>query len=175
MMTLCVDADHAHDKMMRRLVTGVIMLINNMPIKWMSKRQKTVKTSTYGSKLVAARIAVDLVIEYRHTLRMLGTPVVGPALMLGNNKSVMLNTSTPSSMLKKKHLSIAYRRVREAIAARACSFAHVSSESNLSDCLTKPLCNIKFHNCVKPLLFRQPSTRGLLTRAKRAIKSLTSG
>ena len=82
-MTLCVDADHAHDKLTRRLVTGVVMLINNTPIKWISKRQKTVETSTCGSELVATRIAVDLVIEHRHTLRMLGAPVAGTCTDVG--------------------------------------------------------------------------------------------
>jgi hypothetical protein len=36
------------------------------------ERQKTVETSTYGSELVAARIAIDLIIEMRYKLRLLG-------------------------------------------------------------------------------------------------------
>jgi hypothetical protein len=39
----------------------------------------------------------------------------GPALMLGNNMSVVLNTIFPSSFLKKKHNAIAYHRVKEVI------------------------------------------------------------
>jgi hypothetical protein len=35
------------------------------------ERQKTVETSTYGSELVAARIAIDI-IEMRYKLRLLG-------------------------------------------------------------------------------------------------------
>jgi hypothetical protein len=40
--------------------------------------------------------------------------VDGPALMLGDNMSVVLNTAVPSSVLKKKHNAISYHRVREA-------------------------------------------------------------
>ena len=65
--------------------------------------------------------------------------------MLGDNMSVVLNTSVPSSVLKKKHNAIAYHRVREAIAAKILRFAYIRSEENVSDILTKPLANQAFH------------------------------
>ena len=59
-----VDADHAHDLVTRRSVTGILLYVNNMPLKWTSKRQNTIETSTYGSELVAARLAVEQILEY---------------------------------------------------------------------------------------------------------------
>jgi hypothetical protein len=53
-MTAYVDADHAHDLVTRRSITGILMMLNNTSIRWVSKRQKTVETSTYGSELVAS-------------------------------------------------------------------------------------------------------------------------
>ena len=153
-ITAYVDADHAHDQMTRRSVTGIILFVNNTPVKWLSKRQKTVETSTYGSELVAARIATEMVIEVRYNLRMLGVEIDGPALMLGDNKSVVLNTSMPSSALKKKHNAIAYHRVRESIAAGIIKFIHVPSGENLADFLTKPLPAAKFYPLTKAVLFR---------------------
>jgi hypothetical protein len=47
----------------------------------------------------------------------------GPEFMLGDNMSVVLNITVPSSVLKKRHNPIAYHRVREAIAARIKRFA----------------------------------------------------
>jgi hypothetical protein len=55
--TLYVDADHAHDLVTGRSNTGILMMLNNTPIRWISKRQKTVETSTYCLKLVVSRIA----------------------------------------------------------------------------------------------------------------------
>ena len=52
-----VDADHAHDTVTRRSVTGIVLFVNQTPIKWLSRRQATVETSTYGSELCAARVA----------------------------------------------------------------------------------------------------------------------
>ena len=71
-LTCYVDADHARDQLTRRSVTCTILLLNNTPILWVSKRQKTVETSTYGSELVASRIAIELMISMRYCLRMLG-------------------------------------------------------------------------------------------------------
>ena len=55
-ITTYVDADHAHDQVTRRSVTGILLFVNNTPTKWYSKRQNTVETSTYGAELVALRI-----------------------------------------------------------------------------------------------------------------------
>ena len=152
-ITCYVDADHAHDQLTRRSVTGILLFINNTPMRWFSKRQKTVETSTYGSELVAARIATDLVVEMRYVLRMLGIPVDGPALLLGDNASVVLNTTVPSSVLKKKHNACAYHRVREAIAGGILRFAHVPTGKNHADVLTKAVDTVTFHNLVDPVLF----------------------
>ena len=107
-------------------------------------------------KLVAARIATEKVIELRYNLRMLGVPIDGPALMLGDNRSVVLSTTMPSSMLNKKHNAIAYHRVREAIAARILHFVHISTENNCADILTKSLGVQKFYTLARALLFRNP-------------------
>lgn len=157
--TCYVDADHAHDTVPRRSVTGIIIMVNKTPIKWISKRQKTVETSTYGSELVASRVAVENVMAMRYYLRMLGVPIEGPTLMLGDNMSVVLNTTVPSSQLTKKHNAIAYHRVREAIAGKIIRFAHIRSEENLANVLTKPLPGDAFQTLVQKLLFRLPRVR----------------
>jgi hypothetical protein len=118
-----------------------------------------VKTSTYGSELVASRIATELIIEIRYMLRSLGVALDGPALMLGDNMSVVLNTTVPSSVLKKKHNEIAYHRVREAIAEKIMKFAYIKREENVSDVMTKPLNNEKFHFLMKRWLFRVPESK----------------
>ena len=137
----------------------MLLFLNNTPVKWISQRQKTVETSTYGSELVAARIATELILEYRNTLRMMGVEPDGPGLLLGDNNSVVLNCTMPNSVLKKKHAACNYHRVREAIASGAVSFAHIPSEMNYADILTKPLTGSPYMNLVKLLLFRAPKVQ----------------
>jgi hypothetical protein len=64
-MTVYVDADHAHDLVTRRSIIGILVMMNNGPVRWVSKRHKNVETSTYGSELVASRIAAELIAEIR--------------------------------------------------------------------------------------------------------------
>ena len=87
---------------------------------------------------------------------MLGVPIDGPTLLLGDNMSVVLNTTIPSSQLKKKHNAIAYHRVREAIAGDIVRYVHVPSNANSADCLTKPLPADQFHRLLRPILAREP-------------------
>jgi hypothetical protein len=87
-----------------------------------------VETSTNGSELVVSRISTELILEVRYMLWSLGVALDGTALMLGDNVSVVLNTTVPSSVLKKKHNAITYHRVREAIAARIMRFAYIKKK-----------------------------------------------
>jgi hypothetical protein len=127
-MTVYVDADHAHDLVTRRSITGVLVMLNNTPFIWISKRQKTVETSTYRLELVASRVATELILEVRYMLRSLGVEFDRPELTLGDKMSVVLNSTVPSSVLKQKHDAIVYHRVREAIAARITRFAYIKSK-----------------------------------------------
>lgn len=116
-ITVSVDTDHAHDLVTRRSVTGIILFLNKIPVRWVCERQATVETSTYGSELVDSRVVVELIIEVIYHLRMIGANVILPAVLFGENKSVVLSTSTPSSVLKKQHNVSAYHRVRKTVAS----------------------------------------------------------
>ena len=151
-ITTYVDADHAHDLITRRSVTGILLFINNTPVKWYSKRQNTVETSTYGAELVALRIATEIIIEFRYKLRMMGIPLSGPSVVLCDNQGVVLNTSLPSSSLKKKHNAIAYHRVREAVAAGVIKVQHINGKENVADILTKATDGPTFRKHLKAVL-----------------------
>jgi hypothetical protein len=80
-MTVYVDADHAHDLVTRRSIRVILVILNDEPILWMSKRQKTVETSTYGSESSESRIPTELTLEVRYMLWSLGVPLDGPELI----------------------------------------------------------------------------------------------
>ena len=157
-ITIWVDADHTHNQVTRKSVNRIVVMINRMVYKTVSKRQATVESSTYGSELVASRVVVDIAVEVRYLLRMLGIKVDSPAWLLGDNKSVVLNSTIPSSVLKKKHCAINYHRVREAIAGNIVRYCHIDSRLNVADCLTKPLPGNVQYNLLKPIMFANPFT-----------------
>ena len=134
-----VDSDHAGDRITRRSHTGIIMYINKSPISWFTKRQNTVESSTFGSEFVALRIAAEQIISLRYKLRMFGIPVEGFANVFCDNESVFKNATLAESRLKKKHNSICFHRVREAVAASVMMPFKVGTDYNLADILTKSL------------------------------------
>ena len=70
---------------------------------------------------------------------MMGVPIEGTTNVLVDNSAVVKNATVPTSTLQKKHVSICYHFVREAVAAGYIRIAFVPSEENLADMLTKPL------------------------------------
>jgi hypothetical protein len=148
-----VDADHAGNRITRRSQTVILIFLNRSPIIWYSKAKNTVETSTFGSEFTAMRIAVKLLVSLRYKLRMLGVPLEGPVNTFCDNSSVVTNSTLPSSTLKKKHNSIAYHHVREAIASNILRVAWVQTGKNLADLLTKPLPGPTLHAFCEKILY----------------------
>ena len=134
-----VDANHAGNLVTRRSHTGILLYIQNSPIVWLSQRQNTVETSTVGREFVALRITQDLTVSMHYKLRMFGVPIDGPAEIICDNQGVVENTSTPESVLSKKHNAINYHAVREAAAAGVQLVNKEDTLTNLDDLFMKVL------------------------------------
>ena len=91
-----VDANLHHDLATGKAVTAALHFLNQTPIDAYTKRQSTVETATYGSKFVAARTAVDQIIDIRTTLRYLVVPIRDKSYMFGDNKSVVTSSTIPT-------------------------------------------------------------------------------
>ena len=104
--------------------------------------------------MVASRIAVDLIIEFRYKLRMLGVRLEETSVLIGDNMSVVLNTTLPSSQLKKKHQACNYHCICKMIAAKVVKYGHVNSKENVADVATKPLGRQAFQYLMSRYLFR---------------------
>ena len=75
----------------------------------------------------------------RFALRSFGIPVTEPTRIIGDNMSVIQNSTQPDAEVKKKHVSISFHLTREAIAAGVTEPWWICSEENISDVLTKTL------------------------------------
>ena len=136
-VTTFEDSDHAADVVTRRSRTGVLIYLNRAPILAFSKKQNSIETSSFGSEFTALKTAVELTEGIIYKLRMMGVPIGGPAIIKGDNMSVISNSSLPQSMLKKKSNSVAYHYVRERCAMDVCRISYEPSASNVADMLTK--------------------------------------
>jgi len=138
-INIFVDSDHAGNVVTRRSHTGIMMFVNMAPIQWYSKKQNTIESSTFGAEFIALKIATELIKSLQYKLRMMGVPLSGHARVMCDNQSVVISGSFPESTLKKKHCSIAYHKVREAIAAGKILIFYENTETNIADLFTKVL------------------------------------
>jgi len=150
-MTAFVDTSHAGDQLTRRSHTGYIIYLNNAPISWLSKKQNTVESSTFGSELVVMRLTVEKVKALRIKLKMLGIPLEEPTYVLGDNESVVKSTSRVEATLNKKHQAICWHAVREAAAARWVRIGWEPSGTNTADLFTKALDDNRRHLLLKQI------------------------
>ena len=82
------------------------------------------ETLSYGLELIAGRIAVESIIDFRYRLRMLGVPINRSSLLFGDNQSMIMNTTVPGSALKKRYSAVAYHCIREAVASSIVNIIH---------------------------------------------------
>jgi hypothetical protein len=148
------DASHASDLVTRRSTTGIVFYLNGTPINWYSKRQNTIKSSTFGSEFVAMKIAAEMNDALRYKLRMFGIEIDGPTNAFCDNNSVVQNVTNPESTLSKKHNAIAYHKVRECVAQKALRIRFERGEYNCSDVLTKFLPCESHYQCCEAMLHR---------------------
>ena len=137
--TTYADASLLHDLVTGRSATGLLHFLNQTPIDAFSKHQNQVKSATYRSEFMAARQAVEQIIDLCYTLRMFGVPLDGASWLFGNNKPVVTSSTIPYSSLNKRWNVLSYHKVCEAIASGFIHFEHIPSIDSPSDILTKSL------------------------------------
>ena len=136
-MLAYVDANHAGNIKTRRSHSGILIYVNQAPIIWYSKRQNTVEASSFGSEYIALRICTEMVEALRYKLRCFGVPVEGACDVMCDNRSVVTNSSVPTSVLNKRHNAICYHRVREPQAAGVIRVGWIEGKKNVADLFTK--------------------------------------
>ena len=134
-----IDANHAGDKTARISMPRILIFCNRAPIIWHSKRKNGVETSMFGSEFTAMKKSVELIAALRYKLRMFGVPINGSTEIVCGTEAVYKNSSTPKSQLRRKHHSILYHTIREAVASGAYSMAKKYTDTELSNIFTKVL------------------------------------
>ena len=144
-----LQADHAHDKITGRSISGIIVMVGRTPVIWKSKRQGAIQTSTYGAEFSAMRLATEEAHTIRYMLRSLGIKVEKASRLYGDNLGVIQNATMPEGTLKKKHVALSYHFVREAVAVNVVEPFKIHGKDNFADVMTKPLerNGFMYHTC----------------------------
>ena len=76
--TTFVDANHGHDTVTWKAITGILSFVGNNPVDWGAKRQASVQTATCRAELNALKLEVEDAVCIRYYLRAMGVKVISP-------------------------------------------------------------------------------------------------
>ena len=144
-ITIYTDSNHGHDQVTGKSITGIIVLVGRTPVHWVSKRQASVQTATFGAEFIALKKAVEEAITIRYYLQSMGVKVTKPTVIYGDNVASITNTIEPGSPLKKKYLALSYHFCREYFSAGVVDIRKIDGKINRADPFTKALVSNEYH------------------------------
>ena len=133
------DADYAGDLNDRKSRSGSILLLNNGPVLWLSRKQPCTATSTTESEYVAASLTSKEVVWARRLLTDLGFAQAKPTPLFSDNQSAIRLVQNPEFHKRTKHIDVVYHLIREIQARGEITIFYVPTRLQLADILTKAL------------------------------------
>jgi hypothetical protein len=112
------DADYGGDKLDRKSTTGNVFLLAGGAISWLSRKQKSVSTSTTEAEYIAASTCVkqgvwlaQLLRDIRYAQYLGESPWI--TNLLGDNQSSLALIRNPQIHERSKHINICYHNIRD--------------------------------------------------------------
>ncbi len=135
-----VDADHAGNPEDSKSVGGYVMMLNGGAISWSSKKIKVVAISSFESEWYSASIAACKAAVVRRLLQEMDRLQTKPTVVFEDNAAcIYAATSQKPFGQRAKHIDTSLFKLREYVETQEIELQKVTSQSNVSDCLTKAL------------------------------------
>ncbi|KAE9588330.1 putative RNA-directed DNA polymerase [Lupinus albus] len=133
------DADWSGDKDDRKSTTGYVFQLNQAPISWSSKKQKSVALSSCEAEYVAACLGGCQAMWLQSLLEEIGLYYENSMLLMVDNKSAINLAKNPIAHGRSKHIETKYHYLRDLVEKGRLKLEFCKSENQLADILTKPL------------------------------------
>ena len=135
-----VDADHAGDKDDRKSVGGYLMMLNNGPISWSSKKIKVTSLSSFESEWYSASLCGCEVESLRRLLEDLGYAQTSPTVLYEDNAACIFASDPDRPMnARSKHIDTRIYRLRDLVRDGVLLLVKIATGDQLADGLTKAL------------------------------------
>ena len=145
------DADWGNDRNDGRSISGIIVIINNGPVFWSSRKQPSVATSTMEAEYIALSDASRECIARMQLFSDLHIQVNKPVLLCDNQAALSI-VRYPVHHQRSKHIAIRYHYIRDAFNNGKFDIQYVPSAEQLADILTKALPLTRHYRCVDAIL-----------------------
>lgn len=138
------DSDWANCPVTRRSTSGFCLLLGNSPVSWKFKKQNVVARSTVEAEYRAMALTACEITWLTALLKDMGLSNLPPATLNCDNQAALSIAANPIMHERTKHIEVDCHFVRDKVKSGDIQTAHVPSQSQLADLLTKPL-SVKQH------------------------------
>ena len=130
------DSDWAEERIDRKSVSGMALMLNGRIVNWQSKKQSTVALSSTEAEFYALTEAVKEAIFIRQWFEHILRIKTIPTIYEDNNGAREIADHTTNHN-KLKHVDIRHFFVRDHVKAKQVTLKEVRSAENIADIFTK--------------------------------------
>jgi hypothetical protein len=142
-ITAFSDASYADDTN-RNSTTGFILMLNNGPIAWSTKKQPIIAPSSTEAEFIALTQTIKKIKSVSNTLTELNI-THKPLIVYIDNLSTINMTTHNNHHERTKHIDIKYHFIVNEVKINTVTLKHIPTDHNLADAFTKPLQRIKLN------------------------------
>ncbi|KAK6160534.1 hypothetical protein DH2020_003915 [Rehmannia glutinosa] len=137
------DSNYAGCRVDRKSTSGTCQMLGNRLVSWFSKKKNSIATSTVEAEYIAAGSCCKQVLWMRQQLRDYDVEEK-EILILCDNTSAIAITQNPVFHSRTKHIDVRYHFIRDHIEEKDITLEYISTDKQLADIFTKPLCESRF-------------------------------
>ena len=151
------DSDWATDITDRRSTTGWLVMINNSPVAWQSKKQSTVATSTAEAEYYAIGEAVKEALFIRQWIKHyyynhdLTIPIIK-----SDNDGAILMSDHATDHNRTKHIDVKHHFIRQHTHRKDVKIEYIETSKQLADILTKAVKSVVYQRLIG-MIYKEPN------------------
>jgi ribonuclease HI len=144
-LQIYADASFAGDLDTRRSTTGFVLMVGGAALRWTSRTQRHVTSSTAEAELEAVNDAMIELLSWHAAFVDLHLLDEEDGLeLMEDNQAAIFFANGDWVREKSRHMAIRYYRVREIVASGVVTMVYVASADNIADIMTKNLVLVTF-------------------------------
>ncbi|PKU74614.1 Retrovirus-related Pol polyprotein from transposon TNT 1-94 [Dendrobium catenatum] len=151
------DADWAANTTDRKSMSGYCTYLGHNLISWSVKKQTTVARSSTEAEYRSLSSATSDIMWIRRLADKLGISQSTPTVIHCDNTSTIALAKNPVFHARTKHIELDYHFISDHIRKGHVSIAHICSEDQIADILTKSLPIARFQALRSKLTIRCPN------------------
>ena len=138
-LKLVVDAEFAGNKDTRKSIMGRVIYLNETPIGWNSKGQRSLTLSSTEAEYVSMSEGMKDLLFIEMCLTYIKMKVDLPMVVLIDNIGAIEMLDSKTGQCKKKHIDTRFHWIKQYVDENKVKVNYVKSEDNVADILTKNL------------------------------------